>query len=151
MKRSTALFAALILTACAPPQPQASADLVGFEWLTGCWLSRDGAAEHWEPAIGPSMAGTSLFPQGDGTQVSQSLSISTAGSDVVLTALAPDGGEIRYVLVSSGETAAIFENAAGGGPQRLAYRRDGDTLVATLNESLAPGATSYVTRYQMCQ
>lgn len=151
MSPRAAIIAAFVLAACSPERAPAQSDtLDGFGWLEGCWLSRDGAVERWEPAEGAAMAGTNLFPQSDGSQISQTLRIEATAEGAVFSAQSPEGAEARYVLASRGEAEAVFENADNVGPKRIGYRRDGEALVTTLSESLEADAESYVTRYQPC-
>lgn len=146
-----ACIAALALISCAPAPSAPTPTLDGFEWLAGCWLSRDGAVEQWEPESGSAIAAANLFPQSDGTQVSQSVRIEAQSDGTVTLAASMAGGEPRtYALTARGEHEATFENAANEGPKRVVYRRDGDRLTITLSESLEAGQPGYETRYEAC-
>lgn len=146
-----ALLAALALFACTPAPTQPAPPLEGFDWLTGCWLSRDGAVEQWAPSSSSAMAATSLFPQSDGTQISQTLRIESRRDGSITFAAAMSSGEpMTYTLVTRGEREAVFENTDNNGPKRVVYTRDGDRLVTTLFESIERNHAGYTTRYEAC-
>ena len=56
-----------------------------------------------------------------------------AGKDGVVAFHGMPGGApaVRFPLVKRGEGEAVFENPAHDYPQRIRYRLDGETLVAT--------------------
>ena len=152
IRLAATILAALTLASCAPAAPpSATARLEGFAWLEGCWLSRDGAVERWEPAEGALMRGAGLLPGADGEQISEEFRIDiTPAGEVAFHAQLQGQSEIAYALVSRAESAAIFENPDNPAPKRIAYARAGDTLTATLYESLTPDARGWATRYQPC-
>ncbi|MBY0564618.1 MAG: hypothetical protein K2P58_10565 [Hyphomonadaceae bacterium] len=151
MRLRAAVIAALSLAACAPDRtPQQPYTIEGFGWLEGCWLSRDGAVERWEPAASAMMSGSNLYPQSDGSQIALTLQIEAGADGIVFSSRSPEGATAHYTLASRGEGEAAFENADNTGPQRIAYRRDNGALVVALSESLDPAAPSFVTRYQPC-
>lgn len=146
-----ACMAALALISCARAPNAPTPALDGFDWLAGCWLSRDGAVEQWQRESDAAIAATNLFPQSDGTQISQSLRIESQSDGAVTLTSSMSGGEASaYTLTTSAEQEAMFENRANAGPQRVIYRRDGDHLTIILSESLDPGQPEYETRYEAC-
>lgn len=112
---------------------QGSANDVG--WMTGCWaLTRHGrhVIEQWTPAEGGTLLGVSRTVA-DGR---------TTEYEFLLIRLGPRG--LEYVAKPSGQAEAtftattvtaneiVFENPAHDFPKRIAYRRDGDSLLAAV-------------------
>lgn len=133
------LLCALILfvTSCAPPPTSSSGNngppLEGFNWLVGCWLSRDGVAERWERSSSDALSGSTLIPSGEGAQVAQSLRIATtADSRVLLTAQINDSDTRSFVLQDTTEEYATFANSESQDVQSISYRRVGSNLVVVL-------------------
>lgn len=154
MRRAAFAAAFALLTSCAPAEAPISraVPLDGFAWLAGCWLARDGATERWDPPSGPTMTGAGLFPQADGTQIAETLRIASDDNAEIRFYAQLDGREERsYALVRGALDEAVFENAEAPAPRRIVYRRDGDTLTATLFETLEPNAQGWSTRYTRCQ
>ena len=128
--------AALALQAPAPGQPD-------LDWMAGYWLSCDArmeVAELWTTRRGGVMLGGSV-----------TYGIQAFGWEQVRIETTIDGATMQYVarprgatgdtvfrLARSSRNEAVFENAAHDYPQRIVYRREGDTLVAR-TEDMAGG------------
>lgn len=127
MKRWLGLIAVLAVASCAPASSPDLPPLEGFDWLAGCWLSREGVVERWDAPSGGSIHGTSLIPDIDGAQVPQALQIRTTAGDLILfSAQIGDQAERVFPLVSSGPALAVFEDADSPDIQKITYRREGE-------------------------
>jgi len=140
---------ALIAASCAPSPgvDEVLPPLEGFDWLAGCWLSRDGVVERWEPTAGASISGSSLTPDADGAQVAQALRITTTADDGVSFHAQIGSQPARvYSLMSNSEWQAVFENPRNADIQRITYQRDGESLSVVLQA----GEDRWESRYQPC-
>lgn len=141
MRNLLIVAAWLALTGAAqPPVPKVS----DFGWLSGAWIARDQATwteEYWTPPRGGIMIGAGISGSGDKAGWFEHMRI-VAGDDGAVAFFAMPGGAAasRFPLVTSGKGEAVFENGAHDYPQRVHYRRDGETLVATI--SLLDGSRS---------
>lgn len=111
------------------------------EWLAGRWCGADGprgqTCETWQAAAGGTMLGTSQTVKGSKTVAFEFLRIAMDGDTAVY--LPQPGGKppVAFRAVPGGE-GVTFVNAAHDYPQRIQYRRTGDTLTAEI--SLADGS-----------
>lgn len=140
MRRIFALAAALLIAA-APSSPEPPA------WLEGVWVSEQGdkwTEERWSPARGGTMLGTALSGRGGRATGYEFMRI-VSDPDGGLTFWGSPGGKtpVPFRLVSSSATGAVFENRTHDFPQRIAYRRSGDTLVATISAADGSKAESW--------
>lgn len=152
MKLRTAILAFVLLAAAsctpAPDSGQALAPLEGFDWLAGCWLSRDGVVERWELTIGSAISGSTLIPDVDGAQVGQSLRITTTESGgVSFLAQIADQPVRVFSLVRKSEFQVVFETERGADVRKITYRREGDSLFVVLQ---AGEEQVWETRYVPC-
>ena len=119
----------------APLQPD-------LDWLAGYWLACDArmeVAELWTTRRGGAMLGASVTY---GTQAFgwEQLRIETDGDGGLSYVARPRGAsaDTSFRLARSGPGEAVFENPAHDYPQRIIYRREGDTLTAR-TEDMAGG------------
>jgi hypothetical protein len=127
--------AALLLGAAAPDKAGEAADL---GWLAGAWLSReaDGSwtEERWAPPRGGVMLGTSLAGSGGKAGWYEFMRIAADGEGRLAFHASPGGAPpSAFPLVSHSAREAVFENPAHDYPTRIAYRRKGDVLSATIS------------------
>lgn len=127
MKRT--LTVALLLAACAAAQAQ----IQRLAWLAGCWSLTEGARtvdEQWmAPRVG-AMQGMSRTVRGDKLAAFEFVLLRERG-DVLDYEVQPSG-QARTVFTSTEITdrSVVFENLQHDFPQRVAYRRNGDELLA---------------------
>jgi Domain of unknown function (DUF6265) len=130
------ILIAAALAAQAPLQPD-------LDWMAGYWLACDArteVAEYWTTRRGGVMLGGSI-----------TYGVQAFGWEQVRIETSLDGASLHYVarprgaaadtafaLVRSGPGEAVFENPAHDYPQRIIYRREGDSLVAR-TEDMAGG------------
>lgn len=133
MKRIVGAALALLLMGQAP----APTGVAGLGWMSGGWLSEsDGrwTEETWLPPRGGVMLGVSRSGREDVLREFEYIRIQ-AGADGVPVYHASPGGRtpVGFRLVASDGASATFENPQHDYPQRIHYRRDGDSMVATIS------------------
>lgn len=137
------VFAAL-LTGCASggqPAPLA--------WLSGCWQSGDGATrEVWTESYEGLMFGHSVTLADGAVSFWEDLRIESMGEAQVYTAMPGGAAPVEFLSAEVSGDSVVFENAGHDFPQRIAYRRDGDRLTATI-ETIG-GENTRVFAYRRC-
>jgi len=124
---------ALLLMGQAP----ARTGVTELGWMSGGWISESAGRwteEAWLPPRGGVMLGLSRSGRGDVLREFEYIRIQ-AGEDGVPVYHASPGGRapVGFRLVASDDASATFENPRHDYPQRIHYRRDGDTMVATIS------------------
>lgn len=146
MRRIMIGAAAMLLMGQAPARPSV-ADLA---WMSGSWASEsDGrwTEEVWLPPRGGAMLGLSRSGREAAMRDYEYIRIQ-AGEDGVPVYHASPGGRapVGFRLVASDGSSATFENPQHDYPQRIRYRRDGDTLVATISATDGANAMRWTYR-----
>ena len=126
----------LIAAAALAAQPD-------LDWMAGYWLACDSGievAELWTTRRGGVMLGGSIT---FGSQAFgwEQVRIETTEDVATMQYVArPRGatGDTAFRLARSGDREAVFENAGHDYPQRISYRREGETLIAR-TEDMAGG------------
>lgn len=110
-----------------------------LEWLAGSWRSEPGRPlftneEVWTAPLRGSMLGVAreVFDQRTRSYEFMRIAVDRDGS---LGFYASPGGAApsRFSIVSAGPNEFIAENTAHDYPQRIVYRREGNSLVATIS------------------
>lgn len=147
MKRLLAAGLAFLLMGQAQP-PARIADL---GWLSGHWETSDAngrwTEENWSDPRGGVMLGMSRTLSGDRLREFEFLRIQ-ASEDGVPAYLAQPGGQppVAFRLTAHDATSATFDNPQHDFPQRIVYRRTGDTMVATISALDGSHAMSWTYR-----
>jgi len=106
-------------------------------WMSGNWqmISKDGwTEEHWSSARGGMLLGTSRSGKGDrATEFEQMRIAADAGGQLTFYASPGGKGAFAFPLVQSGTREVVFENRAHDYPTRIAYRREGERLIAEIS------------------
>lgn len=111
---------------------------LGGHWRTEAAPSGSWTEEFWSGAEGRSLVGVSRTVRGDETRAFEFMRIASDAQGPAFFG-SPDGAPaVRFAMVEARHNHVAFENAAHDYPQRIVYRRDGDTLTATI--SLADGS-----------
>ena len=100
-------------------------------WLSGCWGSnRDGhqIREHWMKPAGGQMLGMSHTVVDGKTREHEFIRIVQEENGDIFFVANPSGQkEARFKLMIVTDREARFENPEHDFPQRIIYRRDGDS------------------------
>src|SRR5688572_188681 len=137
MIRLAIMTSAMLLSAAASTEPPRVHDIRALEWMSGNWLEENGNSwteERWSMPRGGVMLGTSMNGNGEKVEGYEFLRIA-ADSDGALTYWgAPSGAfPVPFRVVSLSSSEVIFENPRHDFPTRIAYRRDGATMKATIS------------------
>ncbi len=132
MKAIWAMAAAAVLAGASP-----AATVDDLAWMAGAWSREEGGRwteESWTGPRGGVMLGHSRSGRGETVREFEFLRIA-ADADGTLAYFAQPGGRppVAFRLVRREGTSAVFENAAHDYPQRIEYRRDGETMTATIS------------------
>ena len=133
MKRLFAAGLALLLTGQAPP-PARVADL---GWMSGRWttiVNNVTTEEAWSEPRGGVMLGYSRSASGERLREFEFLRIQ-AGEDGVPAYLAQPGGRppVAFRLTAHDTASATFDNPQHDFPQRIAYERAEEQMVAEIS------------------
>jgi hypothetical protein len=126
-------IAVFLLTA---PAANASAAIEQVAWMQGCWQMDAGprvVEEQWMAPRGGVMLGMGRTVR-DGKLVEyESVLLREQGGKLAYEA--HPSGQPSAVFMSStiGESTVIFENLAHDYPQRVGYKREGDSLIAWID------------------
>jgi len=135
MKASMAILGLALLsgTAAAAPSPPVSS----LGWLAGTWVEEKNGRiteERWGEPRGGTMLGTTLTVDGEQTVDFEFARIAAdAAGTVRYWASVKGAPAVPFKLVSASGTEVSFENPAHDFPRRIAYRRSGNSLVATIS------------------
>jgi hypothetical protein len=139
--------AVLIAAALLAAAPAAEPDLA---WLAGSWTTESGeswAQETWSAPRGGVMLGTGLNGKGAAAKGFEFMRIARDGDGTLTFWGSPEGTDpVPFRWERGGRGEAVFVNRSHDYPQRIAYRREGDALVATI--SLADGSKPQSWRYR---
>jgi uncharacterized protein YbjT (DUF2867 family) len=119
--------------------PLDASDLTSIEslaWLAGHWTRAEGGStseELWMPADAGLMLGLSRNISKDGAKQFEYMRIVERPDGVFFIASPGGGGATEFKLVALGERTATFVNAAHDFPNKIIYRRDENTLSATIH------------------
>ena len=115
-------------------------------WLSGHWRTVEPSLasgpsfteEIWSGAAGYSMIGVNRTVRGSRTTGYEYMRIEWDQRGTAFFGSPSGAPAVRFDLVAGTGTSVTFENRGHDYPQRIVYRRDGDTLFATV--SLADGS-----------
>jgi hypothetical protein len=113
-------------------------DVAKLGWLTGAWSEHrsDGTwtEEYWTPVRSELMLGAGLTGRGSSVRHFEHMRISKGADGKITFYGMPNGATaVPFVMTRQTENEVVFENAAHDYPQRVAYRRDGNTVIATVS------------------
>ena len=131
------------------------ADLAPLGFLSGCWELTSGALvieECWLKPNHDLMLGSSRTSRGGKTVNFEQLTLALQGAQIVYHArLQGKPATTPFTLVRSSAAEAVFENLAHDFPQRIIYRRDGDKLVARIEDAKGAKGQDIPMRRAACQ
>jgi len=108
-------------------------------WLEGDWLAcpKGGGSveERWAGPSGGLLVGVNLTTDAKGRASFEYMRVERAKDGTTAFVASPGGGAaVRFPLTRSESATAVFENAANDYPRRITYRRDGQTLHASIDD-----------------
>jgi hypothetical protein len=128
---------------CAPASAQSATGVAGLSWLAGCWSSEGkdaGSGEQWTQPIAGTMLGMARTVKSGKTVEYEFMRIHEAPDGRLLFTAIPSGQkETTFTQSRMSESEIVFENAAHDFPQRVIYRRQGDTQVVASIEGTRKG------------
>ncbi|MFC3712766.1 DUF6265 family protein [Sphingoaurantiacus capsulatus] len=108
-----------------------------LDWLSGDWVSERDARwteEHWTHPRGGAMLGLGRSGKEARMLGFELMRITTETDGSIIFWGAPGGRRpVPFKLVSQNGTEVAFENPQHGFPKRIAYKREGDRLTATVS------------------
>lgn len=117
-------------------QPAAKPTVQALGWISGCWESARGKRyneEHWMKPSGNTMLGMSRTVSDGRTVQFEFLRLHADKDGNIFYTAKPSGqSEASFKLVSWKENEAVFEDPAHDFPQRIIYRRNGETMQARI-------------------
>jgi hypothetical protein len=142
--------ALLALAGCASGPDAATLGRLG--WMVGCWESADAAnRETWSAPAGAVMFGHATTMKNGQLAFFEQSRIDLRQARAVYTA-SPDGQRpvdfVENPASAAGPASITFENAQQDYPQRIAYRKDGKGLAATISTLDGSRPTEY--RWTRC-
>lgn len=131
---ATILFVAL-LAAGQTPASSGTPTVKDVAWIAGCWDSTRGTrhvAEHWMPPEGGTMMGVSRTTTGEKTTEWEFLIIRQTDKGLEYVAKPSRQPEATFTASRATANEVVFENPAHDFPKRISYKRDGDSLMASI-------------------
>ena len=129
---------ALSLTMCAVMAGvfQAPAPTVkDVAWISGCWdMTRNGrhVTERWTPVEGGTLMGISRTVVNGKTTEWEFLIIREGAKGLDYVAKPSGQAEATFTAAAASATEVVFENPAHDFPKKVIYKRDGDSLIASI-------------------
>ena len=136
MRRS--LLWLILLVGAASAVTATAAELSSLDWLLGSWQRTGMAAgtsgdEHWRRQAEALEGEGRSYRQGE-LRFQERLRIVNDGGQLYYVAdVAGNPAPVRFALVEQGRDSVVFENPKHDFPQRIAYRRNGRQLTATVS------------------
>ena len=146
MNKAMLAAAGLALAAASPD----AASVEDLGWMSGRWESVSGSRwveEQWSSPRGGTMFGFSRTGEGEVLREFEFLRLAR-GEDGLLAYFAAPGGRapVAFRLTAADAASATFENPSHDFPQRIVYRRDGETMTATISAGDGSNAISWTYR-----
>ncbi|MEO8806073.1 MAG: DUF6265 family protein [Burkholderiaceae bacterium] len=149
--RRTLFAAALALLLMAPLG--AAAQAVGIQrltWLQGCWqidTPERVVEEQWTAPRAHSMLGSSRTVRGDKLVAHEFVLLRERGEQLAYEVQPSGQPATAFLAVKLGESSVVFENLQHDFPQRVAYERKGNELLAWI-EGPRPGQAGQMRRIE---
>jgi hypothetical protein len=111
--------------------------------MAGTWQTQNQETitqEHWSRPLGGMMLGTSSTVKGNQTLFFEFFRIEKRDAGIVFMVQPKGRPPTEFALTASDHQSATFTNPAHDFPNRIQYRRDGDTLFATIDGGTSPSS-----------
>lgn len=151
MKKTVSILAASLFTALATPALAQTPALENLGFMTGCWQSTPDERgtvleENYTTPSTNLILGMSRYLRGGSAVMFEFSRIMRSDTAVVLTPHPRGVASVGFRLARLAGDTASFENPAHDFPQRIIYRRDGDGLVARVENMGGEGQEWRMTR-----
>ena len=126
---------AVALAAVASPLDAQGRAVESLGWLQGCWERRTPTSlveEHWSSAAGGMLIGFGKTTVRDTVREWEFLRIYAIGDTLVYHATPSRQQPTEFRAAPPHDSAIVFANPAHDFPQRVIYRRAGDSLHARI-------------------
>ena len=131
----SAMLVTLLAAGAQAPAAAGMPTVKDVAWLAGCWDStRNGrhVAEHWMAPEGGTMMGVSRTTAGDRTTEWEFLIIRQGANGLDYVAKPSRQPETTFTAARAAANEVVFENPAHDFPKRITYKREGDSLTASI-------------------
>ena len=128
-------LAGMALAALAAPLGAQARPVQSLGWLQGCWERRTANAvveEHWSSAAGGVLLGFGKTTVRDSVREHEFLRIHAIGDTLVYHAIPSRQQPAEFRAVPPHDSVITFSNPGHDFPQRIIYRRAGDSLHARI-------------------
>ena len=116
--------------------PALAGGIEELAWLSGCWRSDSGTpqiTEQWMKPAGNLMLGMShTVAEGRTREFEFMRIVQEENGDIFFVAMPSGQKEARFKLMMASAREVRFENPEHDFPQRIIYRREGDSLVGRI-------------------
>lgn len=128
-------------------------DVSRLGWLSGHWRTEAAANGSWTEEIwsgpdGASLLGLNRTVRGSETRAFEFMRIAADAQGPAFFVSPSGAPPVRFAMVDARRGVVAFENRAHDYPQRIVYRREGDTLIATISLADGSRAMSWTFRRQ---
>jgi Domain of unknown function (DUF6265) len=123
-------------------------------WLAGCWQITRGDEvidEQWMAPRGGVMLGMSRSVSGGRTTATEFTTLRIVEGRVVYEANPSGQKPTAFPATSLSPDRAVFENPAHDYPRRIIYERQGDALLATIDDGSGGKKVEYPFQRVTCQ
>ena len=114
----------------------AQTDVHSLGWLAGCWEMRPAPGlsieEQWTKPAGNTLLGMGRTIKGGKTVFTEFLRISIENGKLTYTARIGTKGVTEFPLLRMTADEVVFENPTHDFPQRVLYRKSGQSIVARI-------------------
>ena len=126
------LALAVMISGALQPATPAATDVA---WMTGCWastLNGRHVIEQWTAVEGGTLLGLSRTVAGGRTVEYEFLLIRAGAKGLEYVAKPSGQAEAVFTSTRVSPTEVVFENPTHDFPQRILYKRDGNSLLAAV-------------------
>jgi hypothetical protein len=137
--RSICITLVMLMVSAGASGAQTTATVADATFIAGCWsFDRNGrmVEEHWLAPAGGSLLGVSRTVAGGKTVEFEFLQIREISDGLAYIAKPSGQAETTFKMTSKSANSLTFENPTHDFPQRISYRREGDTLTARVEGTM---------------
>ena len=131
--RQPALFAAALLLAVHLGAAAQAAGIQRLAWMQGCWqidTPEQVVEEQWSAPRAASMLGSSRTVRGDKLVAHEFVLLRERGEQLAYEVQPSGQAATVFLSIKLEEASVVFENLQNDFPQRVAYERKGNELLA---------------------